>query len=182
MNIQKGKILLASPFLGGKYFKCSVILIVDNGDHGYLGLTLNKALKVDVEQVIVPSSNVFAPVYLGGPVDNQLLFFIHTRPDIIPRSIKLKDNLYWSGDFSVVLKLIGKGVLNDTEIKFFSGYAGWSVEMLHDEINDKSWFAVDFDPETIMSHDTETMWEKGISKLDGNLKLLSKFPRGFNMN
>lgn len=180
--MKKGQILLASPFLEGKYFKNAVILIVDNGEKGYVGLTLNKALDVDVKQIITPCSNVDAPVYLGGPVDNQLLFFIHTRPEIIPQSIKLKDNLYWSGDFNQVLRLLARGALADNEIKFFSGYSGWSLGMLEDEIEDKSWFLVDFDVDRIMSQVLGGMWAKGMSKLKGNLKLLGRFPLGFNMN
>jgi putative transcriptional regulator len=41
------------------------------------------------------------PLYLGGPVSSNRLFFIHSLGEsVVPNTIPINDGLYFDGDFS----------------------------------------------------------------------------------
>ena len=42
------------------------------------------------------------PVYNGGPVEQDKLYFIHKIPELIPNSIEISNGIYWGGDFKEI--------------------------------------------------------------------------------
>ena len=47
-----GQLLVASPLLADDNFKRSVVLLLDHGDEGALGVVVNRPLEVDVAAVL----------------------------------------------------------------------------------------------------------------------------------
>ena len=76
------------------------------------------------------------PIYLGGPVSPNRLFFIHSLGDnIIPDALKINDYLYFDGDFNALKRYILNGHPIDGKVKFFLGYSGWTEGQLNHESN-----------------------------------------------
>ena len=48
------------------------------------------------------------PLYLGGPVEPDTLHYLHRRADL-PGATALGQDVYWGGDFEVLLGLLGSG-------------------------------------------------------------------------
>ena len=48
----KGDVLVAEPFLHGKYFGRSVVLITEGSEESTMGLVLNKPLTYDVSNIV----------------------------------------------------------------------------------------------------------------------------------
>ena len=77
-----GKILLSDPFLDEDYFTRSVVLICNHNEEGTFGLVLNNYLEFDLHKVDESFPDVNAKISLGGPVENDSLFYIHEFGDV----------------------------------------------------------------------------------------------------
>ena len=110
--MKKGFVLFAEPTVQHDLtFSRSVILIVEQNENGIVGFIINK--KTDYSTIdLIPELNINFPIYNGGPVEKENLYFIHKIPSLIKNSIKIKDNLYWGGNFDLVVELI-----NENKIK-----------------------------------------------------------------
>ncbi|MGB5989323.1 MAG: YqgE/AlgH family protein [Marinifilaceae bacterium] len=178
----KGDVLVAEPFLHGKYFGRSVILITEDSEESSMGLVLNKPLTYDVGDFFPDLDDFDLPVYLGGPVETDKLFFIHTLGNLIPQSIHIKDNLYWGGDFETISKLIKEDQVNSSQIRFFIGYSGWIKGQLEMEIEGGAWLVVNVESNDMMDAIHHSLWEDTMYSLGGKYKIWSKFPENPNMN
>ena len=137
----QGSILISEPFLQDAYFQRSVVLLVEHTQEGSMGFVLNKKTELSVNTFFADLQGFpEMPIYLGGPVSANRLFFIHSLGDlIIPNSLKINDHLYFDGDFSALIHYIQNGHPVDGKVKFFLGYSGWQEGQLHNEIDQNSW-------------------------------------------
>jgi putative transcriptional regulator len=178
----KGDVLVAEPFLHGKYFGRSVVLITEGSEESTMGLVLNKPLTYDVGDFFPDLDDFDLPVSLGGPVETDKLFFIHTLGNLIPQSIHIKDNLYWGGDFETMSHLIKQKQINSSQVHFFIGYAGWLKGQLEMEIEGGAWLVVNVKPNDMMGTILPSLWEDTMYSLGGKYKIWSRFPENPNMN
>ncbi len=177
-NIQpeKGKILISEPFLGDYYFKRSVVLLADHGDEGSFGIILNKPLNMRLSEVVEGFPEFDAPVYLGGPVENDNLFFIHMLGNQIEGSLEILDGLYWGGDIKVVKEMILLKQIKPSEIRFYIGYSGWSPKQLDEELKRNSWVVSRTNSKLILEITPKELWKTSLNKLGGDYSYWPKFP------
>lgn len=142
-EIQKGKLLLSEPsILLDTVFGRSVILLTEYNKQGALGFIINKPIEESNLSELIPEIQVKLPVYQGGPVEQDSLFFIHTQPELIPYSTEVSDGVYWGGDFEVVKELVNSRNLSSKNIRFFLGYSGWAAGQLENEMDENSWIVI----------------------------------------
>jgi len=174
----KGKILISEPFLRNVYFQRSVILLVEHSPQGAMGFVLNKRTSLYVNDFlegleIIPS----IPIYLGGPVASDRLFFIHSLGDAIPGSIPIDENLYFDGDFEALEHYITKGGNIKGKLKFFLGYSGWTENQLESEIEQNSWLVTKTAKHNILNSNGESFWKYAVGLVGGNYKTWINYPR-----
>jgi putative transcriptional regulator len=175
--LQKGKLLIAEPsILNDNWFNRSVLLLVDHNDKGSVGFILNKPLEYTINDA-VPEIEANFPIYNGGPVDQDSLYFIHTCPHLISDSEMIADELYWGGDVNTVTQLINDGTLLASEIRFFLGYSGWERDQLEGEIKANTWVVRknSFKADLILQHDG-SFWKKEMLKLGGDYQIWANAP------
>ena len=135
----RGRILISEPFLRDATFGRSVILLVDHTDEGSMGLVINKQLPLFLNDIIMEFKYLDEiPLYKGGPIATDTLFYLHTLSDI-PGSISISKGLYLNGDFDEIKKYILQGNKISECIRFFLGYSGWDSEQLNNEIRENTW-------------------------------------------
>lgn len=178
----KGDSLVAEPFIHGKYFGRSVVFITESTSEGFMGLVLNKPLNYDVSDFFPELEELDFPVSLGGPVETNKLFFIHTLGNLIPQSVHVKDNLYWGGDFETIMQLIKQKQVNTSQVRFFIGYAGWIKGQLEIEMEEGTWLVSNINTNKIMESMQPSLWRNVMSNLGGKYKIWSNFPENPNMN
>jgi putative transcriptional regulator len=178
---KQGLILVSEPFSPDGIFNRSVILLVEHNEKGTVGFILNKPIKKNMSELSDKFGKFDIKVSIGGPVENGNIYFIHTYGKKIPGSIKIKDNLYWGGDFKILQTLIEEKAIDDKKIRFFIGYSGWDKEQLLNEIKKDFWLVSDIEVDTIMNYDTE-IWSKAVSKLGKPYKIWQYFPENPNLN
>ena len=179
---QKGKLLVAEPFLGDPNFDRTVILLTEHNELGSVGFVLNKPLDIKVGQVALDFPNLQAPVYEGGPVQKDSLFFIHKKGDLIPGSEQIGENVYWGGELEPLKDLIDTGLVTESDLRFFLGYSGWSESQLQDEIAESSWIIADKTNIDVFNDAPDVMWRKVLTNLGGNYALWANSPFDQRMN
>ncbi|MGO1243050.1 MAG: YqgE/AlgH family protein [Sphingobacterium sp.] len=181
---QKGSILLAEPFMLDFNFDRSVILLCEHDiEEGTMGLVLNHRSNLLLSDVISEIESDDYPVYIGGPVNNEALFFIHKIPNQIENSLQLVNDIHFGGDFDQVIFLINNNLITSADIKFFLGYAGWNINQLENEINDNSWAVHSkFPTELLLLQDGEDLWKQAIISLGPKYAHVANFPKSPNMN
>ena len=180
-SIKKGSILVSRPSLSMDIFNRSVILIVEHSENGTVGFIINKSTNLPIN-IFVPNLDSSEIVYEGGPVDKENIYYLHKRPDIIRDSYEITETIYWSGDFGDVNKAIENQLLEEDEIRFFLGYAGWTRNQLEDEIvNMKEWEIIN-DYSINIFTDDENLWKSLMKKLGGENLIWSNTPSDPSMN
>lgn len=182
-EITKGCLLLADPnIINDPYFNRTVILITENSEDEVVGFIINKPLEYNFEDIFSGMGKDYK-IYNGGPVNKDNLYYIHNLPDLIPNSIKVSNNLFWGGDFSNVKNLIKDNKIGSNNIRFFSGYSGWTLPQLNNEIKEKSWIITNnrFD-DKILKSKTNEFWKEEIKKLGNDYKIWSNAPENPNLN
>ena len=180
---KKGVLLVAQPsILGDISFNRSVILLADHNEEGSVGFILNKPSKFTLSELI-PELEISIPIFTGGPVEGDNLYFIHTVPDLIPNSIEIANGIYWAGDFDVVISLLKDAKIGSNDIRFFLGYSGWDAEQLQHELKESSWIVVQpNDQNQVMTTAPESFWKEKMTELGGDYLIWSNAPENPSYN
>jgi putative transcriptional regulator len=147
MYIPPGTILASSSSMEDPNFHKTIIFITEYNEKGAMGFVVNKIFERSLNELIEFSSSPAFPLYAGGPVDKEHLFFIHRRNDIIPGGSFIIDNVYFGGDFKKAIENINNSTLSSSDIKIFIGYCGWDANELEAEIAEGSWIVTDANSE-----------------------------------
>ncbi|WP_289764644.1 YqgE/AlgH family protein [uncultured Duncaniella sp.] len=136
-----GSLLVAEPFLRERYFRHAVICLVDYEPKGSaMGIVLNNRTTYTLQDILPSVTATDAiPVYCGGPMSCDRLYFMHTLGGLIPDSREIIPGLYIGGDFDTVLSIVNDGYAVDGHIRFFLGYSGWDMEQLDGELLKNVW-------------------------------------------
>ena len=140
-SIQRGQVLLAHPLLEDENFQRGVVLLADHDTHGSLGFVLNDPAVYRLGEALSGDWPDF-PLHIGGPVDQDSLFFLHCRPELIPGAHSIDGFLHWGGEYEAMREALLAGKLGTGHIRFFAGYAGWSAQQLDDEVEEGSWAVI----------------------------------------
>lgn len=182
-NPQRGSILVAEPFLGDPNFDRSVILLTEHNDHeGSVGFVINKSLELKLDDIVIGFPSLDTIVYHGGPVQQDNLYFIHNRGELIPGSQPISDNLFWGGELEPLKELIKCKLITTDNIRFFLGYSGWGLGQLQSEIREKSWVVLEEHSLDVFRDHPSSMWKKALNGLGGNYPLWSNSPADPTLN
>ena len=181
--IEKGNLLIAEPTVfSDENFNRSVILLVDHSQSGSVGFILNKKLEYSTKEII-PELKFEFPIYNGGPVQQNNLYFIHKKQELILRSLKIKNEIFWGGNFKTIINLINENKIKLDEIKFFLGYSGWDENQLENEINSSSWIIKNTKTNNkLIIGNCENIWENSMIELGKNYILWKNSPENPNHN
>lgn len=163
--------LVAMPNLDNGWFEKTVIYIVEDNEHGSMGLVINSPNKLNVKDLLdhfhlplpMDSDKVDDQVLLGGPVDHERGFILHRPQGEWKSSISLPDNMAMtvSEDFL-------EAVSNETAPADFLiclGFSGWEPQQLAQEIQENSWLTIPFNASLLFETPIEQRWEVALGTL-----------------
>jgi putative transcriptional regulator len=166
IDLDKGRLLLSEPYLPDPNFERTVILLTEHNDDGSVGFVLNKPSESKVSEVMEELSKFEFPIYIGGPVQQDTLHYVH-------RCRELKD----------AIAVQETGQISATEIRFFLGYSGWSPGQLAEELKLDSWIVSDrVSEELIFETLPDQMWKSALKSLGGRFTIYSNYPNDPRMN
>ena len=180
---QKGDLLISEPFLSDPNFVRTVILLCEHNEEGSFGFVLNKQASLNLSQLIEGADNREDPVYIGGPVQQNALQFIHRRETLIDGGLEIVDGLHWGGNFEQMLSILESDLISESDIKFFVGYSGWSAGQLKDELELNSWIIYrGVSIEKIFHTNVDSLWKEVLNMMGGKYKIISNFPTDPRLN
>ncbi len=159
-----GRLLVSAPFMTDSYFDRTVVLLVQQDEQGHMGFILNRPLQVHLHDVFSSSFTSGFLLHNGGPVSLNQLFFLHTYEQLSDSSLHLGGDLYVGGNNEEMLPMLKAGLLEESRIRFFVGYAGWSAGQLEEEMAEKSWVVAPM-PEHVMHLPSHQLWRHVVNNL-----------------
>ena len=174
----RGKVLISEPFLYDEMFGRSVILLVDHSTDGTMGLVLNKPLPLSLNDVLKEFKDISnIPIYKGGPLSIDTLFYLHTLKDV-EDSLQIGKGVYLNGDFDAIRRYILQGNDIDGKIRFFLGYSGWEHDQLCQEIEENTWLIGSTSIASLMNEKgSAELWKNVLGQLGGKYEIWSRFPQ-----
>jgi putative transcriptional regulator len=164
-----GQLLIATAALHGPPFERTVILVVQHSKGGALGIVINRPLEERsianlLEAFGADASGVSGKVrvYLGGPVDPQIGFVLHSA------DYHSDDDLDIDGRLALatgpeILRDIGLGRGPRQSLITF-GYAGWGPSQLDDELLKGVWTTTPEDPTLVFEDDRTKVWTDAMAR------------------
>lgn len=172
------QLLIAMPGLEDPNFSRTVTYLCQHSEDGAMGLVINRPLEFHLNEVLeqmeIETSDPRidrVPVYLGGPVQPERGFVLHTPVGEWDSSIKLNDELAITTSRDI-LEAMAKG--EGPEQYFVAlGYAGWSAGQLEQEMVENAWLSGPAKQEILFELETGQRWTAAAAALGVDLTLIS---------
>lgn len=139
MKLKPGIFLNSSTTLNDTVFEDVQVYIAELNNKGALGFVINKTFTRKLNELEEFKDAADTAIYNGGPVDNEHLFFIHRRPDLIGEGKIIDNGCFFGGNFKQAIAAINSNAISDADLKIFIGYCGWDANELETEIEEGSW-------------------------------------------
>ena len=173
----RGRLLVATPALHEPVFDRTVILMLEHGEEGALGLVLNRPSELELADTVPEWEPFAAPpavVFSGGPVAPGTAI-------CLARSESAVEAEAWTGLFG------GLGALNIAkgpdevdqvvdQVRVFSGHAGWAPGQLEGEIAAGAWFTVDAETDDALTSRPLDLWPRVLRRQKGKVAIFAAFP------
>ncbi len=178
----QGQLLIAHPLLNDGFFNRSVIFLTNHGDDGAVGFSLNFKTQFLLRDVRPQVKVGNFPIYEGGPVAKNQLFFLHTLGHDVPDSFEVSKNIFVGGDFNELLHMIDHGKVKSYQVRFFAGYSGWGESQLEEEIKNKHWLVNDPSDANFFSDEPDDLWGHQLSQVKNSYRIFANFGSDPSMN
>jgi putative transcriptional regulator len=188
-----GHLLVATPRLVDPNFSRRVVLVLDHGGHGALGVVIDRPGGVAVGELLPqwqPLATPPAELFTGGPVArNALIGLVRlTSRDIA--AVSALEPVGWrllvdaehpvgTVDLATDPAQVSASIVG---ARLFSGYAGWDSGQLEEEIEDGSWYVMPAEARDPISADPEGLWRRVLRRQGGALAVVGGFPPDPMMN
>jgi putative transcriptional regulator len=173
----RGKLIVATPALGDPNFERTVVLMLEHGAEGALGIVLNRPTDTPLSEAVsdwAPLASPPAVVYLGGPVGIGTIIALGvTRSDDVPTGTERVTGPLVAVDLSVDPESLAPAL---TGLRVWTGYAGWAAGQLEAELAQEAWFVVDADVSDATTSDPAALWRSVLGRQRGTLSWFSNFP------
>lgn len=180
-----GCLLLAEPLMNDNTFSRSVLVLIEHSDSlGSMGFITNHISRYTLNELIAEIERPEdIPVYIGGPVHHDRLYYLHTLGDLIPQSEAVSNGLYVSGDFHAMIEYINSGGEIEGKVRFFLGYSGWAKGQLENEVKNYDWAVTTItDTKRLLTLQDEEAWRTEVLLLDKRYRLWLNCPSYVGLN
>ena len=159
-------------------FMRTVVLLVEHNDGGSIGFILNRQLKTPLSELSDQLTNFHFPAYLGGPVEQNTLHYVHRLGDRLQGSQQIGEDLYWGGDFESLYGLLLRGEVEEEDIRFFVGYSGWGGGQLDREMEQDAWIVAPENSDFVFeeSEDPQNLWQRILKSMGTKYQVISNYP------
>jgi putative transcriptional regulator len=169
--------LLAMPGIGDPRFEKAVIAMCVHDEGGALGIGLGRIVprigfhgllaQLDIEPGEAPD----VPIHLGGPVEPQRGFILHSLDWGGQDTVQVSDRWALSATLDI-LRAIAAGRGPSRWVAAL-GYAGWGAGQLEQEMNGNGWFVTPGSDALLYEYDVKSRWEAGYREAGVDPRLLT---------
>lgn len=180
MKSLRGRLLISGGGLYDPNFRHTVVLIGEHTAEGALGVVLNRALDVTVEEAVPELSDLVPagePLYEGGPVqpNSPVLLAELDRPELA--DIRVFESIGF-----VVGEISEEVQESIVRARLFAGYSGWGPGQLEGELAEDSWIIDDARREDVFTDVPDLLWSRVLERKGPEYRRLSRMPFDPSMN
>jgi putative transcriptional regulator len=158
----RGMFLVAAKHLLDPNFARTVVLVVEHGDQGAMGLVVNRPAAAEASKALAEHFHLEpgrAVVFNGGPVEPQALFLLHDRPELAGQESPVISGLFLGNNDSTFEEIMREATESPSiEFRIFTGCAGWAPRQLEGELENGDWHLVKADYSSIFRDDPYNLY------------------------
>jgi putative transcriptional regulator len=157
---EAGTLLVARPELPDPRFREAVILLVQHGPAGSVGLILNRPSRLALTEVLPKLPAATGPegaLSYGGPVaPRAFMVLLRVQGEPPEPSQQVLENVYLTGPEQLAAWLGPSR--KPAAYRVFAGYGGWSPGQLQKELVRGDWQVLPVDERALFAADTAGLW------------------------
>jgi putative transcriptional regulator len=171
-------LLIAMPTLADDNFRQTVTYVCEHGEHGALGVIVNRPLTATLGDLLAqvglePATDALAgrPVYGGGPVQTNACLILHRPLGRWDSTLPVTDEIGLTGSMDLLTRIAeGSG---PADFLVCLGYAGWGAGQLEQELADNAWLTVPGRFDVLFDLPAEQRWRAAAASIGVDLALLT---------
>lgn len=153
--------LIATPHLGGTMFEQAVILLLEHGQEGAMGLIVSLQTDMEIGDLLPAAKGRKERAWLGGPVEPQVGWCLYERSTGQPGELRLAEGLYVTSGLEVLEQVMQR----EGKFMLMLGYAGWGAGQLEEEAKIGSWLFLEEGPDLALHVAPEERWKQAWARL-----------------
>jgi putative transcriptional regulator len=187
MDPSAGSLLVAAPTMADPNFARTIVLLLDTGESGALGVVLNRPTALDVVDVLEPWADLVAGPgvrFQGGPVGMDAALAVAN----VAAGVAADDEpIGWRRvfgstglvDLDAPVEIVSTAL---SSVRIFAGYSGWGAGQLEAEIEEGAWYVVPAEPQDPFLDDPERLWVSVLRRQGGGLAMMATMPSEPGLN
>ena len=164
--VEKGVFLVASPSLNDPNFSQTVVLILEHGSQGTLGVILNRATNTLLSEAlpaVAALKGTSHRLFAGGPVQPNVVLLLSRLKEPQSDMRTVFDSVYVGGTPEALERILTQAG-PAAKFRAFAGYAGWGPGQLGFEMLQGAWAVLP--PEgNLFDKDPASLWPDSLARL-----------------
>ena len=156
-----GMFLVATPQLRDPRFAETVVLVLNHGREGAIGVVVNRPTWVEPE-ALFPEVDFFrryrGVVWFGGPVARTSALFLVRDGDVV-ESDPIVDDIHITADIDEIRENLPYRT-DERILRVYAGYAGWGPGQLDSEISAGDWQVTPASGDLIFTPEPASLWRE----------------------
>ena len=180
MESLRGRLLISSGGLFDPNFRHAVVLVGEHNTDGALGVVLNQALDVTVEETLPTLSDLVPagePLFKGGPVQpgSPVLLAELTNPELVDVPV--------FGSLGLLVGEVAADIkASILRARVFAGYSGWAPGQLEAEMAAGTWIVETAGEDDVFTDAPDLLWSRVLERKGPEYRQLSRMPYDPSMN
>ncbi|MCP4076651.1 MAG: YqgE/AlgH family protein [Gammaproteobacteria bacterium] len=177
-NNLNNQYLLATPSIKDPLFASSMVYMCDHSKDGSMGMVVNHLADQNLGEVLdqldincSTQSIRELPVFIGGPVNLQQGFVLHTPLSKWEKTIQVGPGTCLTSSKDII-----EAIANDEGPEHFLvllGFSGWSAGQLEQELQHNSWLTAQSSENITFNENIDHKWQMAFDQLGFKLDKLS---------
>ena len=161
--------LVAMPDMEDAFFAQSVVYICKHDNDGAIGIAINKPSPITMDLIFsatgknIPFRMQHDSVMMGGPVQVERGYVVHTPIGSWQSSIGVSDNIALTSSRDVIENISREGAVDKILVSI--GYSSWGKGQLERELADNTWLTVPADEHILFDIPYEQRYAAAFAKL-----------------
>jgi putative transcriptional regulator len=157
-----GKLLVAARGLPDPNFDRTVVLLLDYGPEGALGVIVNRPTEMKLALLLPDADGITDRadvVYEGGPVMPAGMLLLLRSDEEIEDAREILDGVLATSSRDILEQRIARGFPTD-RLRVYFGYAGWGPGQLDAEIARHDWLVLSGDADAVFDASPSEVWPR----------------------
>ncbi len=172
----KGRFLVADRDLHDPNFSETVVLLTDYGEGGAMGVIVNWPTAAPAAELIPQVDGISEradTIFVGGPVSRQVMLMLVRAEGELVQAERIFADVHLSTSRELLQSVISRDV-EVTDMRLYSGYAGWAAGQLEMELAAGGWRVLPADAELVFASDPDSVWAELMRR--GDVQWTSRSP------